>query len=558
MLSNLLCHLSIRNFTLVDRLELDVSPGLSAITGETGAGKSILLDALSLTLGDRADFDKIRAGAERAEVTTEFDISRNSQARSWLETAALDEGERCILRRAITTGGRSQGWINGQACTMGQLQELGELLISIHGQHEHQNLLRRDEQRRLLDEFADHAKLLGDYQEAFRQWRDAHDQLARLEQQESAQVERLTFLQDALQELDRVAVGSGEFEELELEQARLAHAEALLSGLFKAQQLLSENDEVNSCQLVRQVLGHIDQLPLQTAAIEEARTLLDAAFINLEEASTTLRRALDQTELDPARLEEVELRLSTLFQLARKHRVQAAQLAAYHRELRDEIAVLADPQGRIDALRAQVDQFHKSCLTLAQKLSSGRQRAAKAMAKAINAYFPTLAMPGADLIIQVQEEAEHLGAWGIDQVEFLICTNPGKSHGPLGKIASGGELSRISLAIQMISAGSDNTPVLVFDEVDSGIGGATAERVGDLLRQLGERAQVICVTHLPQVASRAQHQLRVEKEVEGGETRTHIALLKFDARVEEIARMLGGQLTPQSLEHARVMLATHN
>lgn len=554
--TDLLCQLSIRNFTLVDSLDLELHTGLTAITGETGAGKSILLDALSLTLGDRADFDKIRSGSERAEVTAQFNVSGNTQAKSWLEESALDSEDDCIMRRVISSAGKSQGWINGQPCTMAQLQELGELLISIHGQHEHQNLLRRNEQRRLLDEYADHADLLNNYANAWSEWLATQEQLKQLESDQASTLERIEALEHELEELDQLAVGEDEFELLEQEQAQLSHAEALLSGMYQAQQLLSEGDEANACQLCLQTLQKLGNLPVQTPEIEEVNNLVDSALINLQEAASSLTHALDKMELDPKRLEQVEQRLSAVFHTARKYRVAPEQLAAHHQSIREELGELDNPQQRLESLRTKATQQHDACLEIARQISANRKAAAKKMASEINTHFSSLAMPGAELLIQIATTDNQLNANGMDQIEFLICTNPGKSHGPLSKVASGGELSRVSLSIQMVTARSESTPVLIFDEVDAGIGGNTADRVGELLRELGQRAQVVCVTHLPQVASRAMQQLRVEKQVSGEQTSTNIELLSEDTRIEEIARMLGGQMTTRSLEHAREMLSS--
>lgn len=554
--THLLCQLSIRNFTLVDSLDLELHGGLTAITGETGAGKSILLDALSLTLGDRADFDKIRSGAERAEVTAQFNVSGNTQAKTWLETSALESDDDCIMRRIITSSGKSQGWINGQPCTMAQLKELGELLISIHGQHEHQNLLRRSEQRRLLDEYADHPELLLSYTKAWESWQSAREALDQLESDQNASLERIETLERELEELDQLGVAAEEFETLEQEQAQLSHAEDLLGGMYQAQQYLSEGDEVNACQLCLQTQQKLASLPVQTKEVEEVSALVDSALINLQEAASALSHALDRMELDPKRLEQVEQRLSAIFHTARKFRVPPEQLHAHHQDLRDELEKLDNPQKQLEALRAKAKQQHETCLQLAGQLSDNRHKAAQKMAREINTHFSSLAMPGADLLIQVTSDQKQLNSTGLDQIEFLICTNPGKSHGPLSKVASGGELSRVSLSIQMVSARSENTPVLIFDEVDAGIGGNTADRVGALLKELGARAQVICVTHLPQVASCATRQLRVEKQVVGEQTSTNIELLGEDTRIEEIARMLGGQLTARSLDHAREMLTS--
>jgi len=554
--TDLLCQLSIRNFTLVDFLDLELHDGLTAITGETGAGKSILLDALSLTLGDRADFDKIRSGAERAEVTAQFNLSGNAQAKTWLEGAALDSEDDCIMRRIITSAGKSQGWINGQPCTMAQLKELGELLISIHGQHEHQNLLRRSEQRRLLDEYADHDDLLGSYDLSWAELLSVQEQLEALETDQSSTLERIDTLERELEELDQLAANEGEFEALEQEQSQLSHAEALLSGMYQAQQLLSEGDEMNACQICLQTQQKLSSLPVQTKEIEEVYSLVDSALINLQEAASSLTHALDKMDLDPKHLEQVEQRLSAIFHTARKYRVAPEQLAEHHQAVRDELGELDNPQKRLESLRAQASEQQDKCLGLARHISNNRHAAAKKMAGEINTHFSSLAMPGAELLIQINSNDKDLTSIGLDQIDFLICTNPGKSHGPLSKVASGGELSRVSLSIQMVSARTENTPVLIFDEVDAGIGGSTADKVGELLQELGQRAQVVCVTHLPQVASRATHHLRVEKQINGDQTSTNIELLAADTRTEEIARMLGGQLTTRSLEHAREMLTS--
>ncbi|MCV6603739.1 MAG: DNA repair protein RecN [Porticoccaceae bacterium] len=558
----MLLSLNITNFTLVESLEVDFDTGMTAITGETGAGKSLTLDALAMALGDRADSDRIRHGTERAEVSALFDVDNISSARHWLQDNdfEMDGDSHCLLRRIFTREGRSRGYINGQPATMQQLQRLGEQLIDIHSQHQHQSLLRRDTYRTLVDDHGDHRKLATQVAQQYRLWRDTQNRLDLLSQQSSELNARRDLLSFQVEELNALGLAPGELESLEKQQALLANAEAILNDSHQLLALCSDDDNHNLLSSLNQACSLAAQIPVQGPQLQEVADMLTNARIQVEEASTSLRQYLDGIEVDPQQLAEMEQRLSDIYQLARKHRVQAEQLTDLHSRLQQELDTLCGGEQDIQQLQEQAEQQRQSYLKSARQLSGKRRQAAQSLGKAINTHLPELAMPGAQLSIELTPLAEAKASpHGLENIDFLIASNPGQPAKPLVKVASGGELSRISLAIQVVAAQHSTTPTLVFDEVDVGIGGTTADVVGRLLRQLGQtgkrRGQVICVTHQPQVASRAHHHLQVSKSSVGDTTHTTLNSLAQTERIDEVARMLGGaRITEQTRTHAQEML----
>ncbi len=551
----MLTHLSVQNFTLVDHLERDFRPGMTVITGETGAGKSIVLDALGQTLGDRADPQRVRPGARRADIHATFDISKLRRAQRWLEEQELQQPEQpgeCLLRRTIGADGRSRAYINGQPVTLGQLGTLGEMLIDLHSQHEHQSLLRKDTHRRLLDDFGGQTTLAREVRESWRHWQEQLAEYTRLRDNADEVSARYQLLSYQVEELEQLALGDGELEELEREQRSLANAEEILQGSQQLAALCGDDEQGLTIGLHR-ALHLLRELPEKSPALTEAEQLLASAQIQVEEAQREIERHLDDFTLDPQRLAEVEERLSAVYNIARKHRVSPAELPELTRQLSDELQSLRGGDARLEALAAAVSQAESGYRTLAERLSTARRKAGERLARQVNSQLKALAMESARLTVAIGEDKP--GLHGLEDIEFLIATNPGQSPRPLNKVASGGELSRISLAIQVVTAQTSATPTLVFDEVDVGIGGATGDVVGNLLRQLGERGQVICVTHLAQVASKGHQHLQVQKTTRKTSAATTLVELSGDTRVEEIARMLGGaDLTEQSLAHARDIL----
>ncbi|WP_346837394.1 DNA repair protein RecN [Microbulbifer sp. SAOS-129_SWC] len=552
----MLLHLSISQFTLVDQLELEFGAGTSTLTGETGAGKSITLDALGLALGDRGNAELVRAGAKRADIHATFDISDHPQAAAWLEEQEMDAGREVILRRVIGADGRSRAYINGQPVTLLQLRALGEQLIDIHSQHEHQSLLKKDTHRRLLDEYAEAQEAAAETRIHYKTWRDQHRRYRALADSAEETQARRELLEYQLQELEQLNLQPGEVEELESEQRRLANAGEILSGSYQLAAMLS-GGEGDIAEQLHRALQLVSAMPAQSPALAEVAQMLDSARIQVDEAAGTLSRHIDGFEMDPERLAEVEERLSAVYQTARKHRVQPDELAGLQQQLQTELDEIGAPDA-LDRLAAECEQLEQQFRASAAKLSAQRVDAATRMAAAVNAQLADLAMPHARVELALQP-LEKPAASGLEEVEILIATNPGQPPRSLGKIASGGELSRVSLAIQVVTAQTSRTPTLVFDEVDVGIGGATGDVVGRLLRQLGESrngraGQVICVTHLAQVAARAHRQYLVEKHSDGDAAFVALRELKGDERSGEIARMLGGETTAQSLAHAEEML----
>jgi len=553
----MLRHLQIHDLVIVERLELELAPGMSALTGETGAGKSILIDALGLVLGAQADKAMIRAGAERAEVSALFDLDALPQAAAWLAERGLEAEGECVLRRVLVREGRSRAFINGRPATRQLLLELGERLVQIHGQHEHQRLLKSGEQRRLLDAWGGHQKLLQEVAQHHGHWRALDERLERLQRQADDGRRRLDYLAFQIEELRRLAPEADEVESLIEEQKRLANADRLGSELGALVHRLLESDPS-----LQEELGRLarETETLATELLQEAAPaaeLLDSARIQVEEAGALLRDLAVGVEHDPARLAEVERRLGALHDAARKHRVPVEALPQRLAELEAEYQTLDDAEATIETLEKERAEAWQAYLTACGKLRRRRQGAAKRLSRLLTQSMQELAMEGGRFDIEIGERApEKAARHGLDEVSFLVSANPGQPLAPLAKVASGGELSRLSLAIQVATAHLGEVPTLIFDEVDVGIGGAVAEKVGRLLRQLGEQRQVLCVTHLPQVAGQAHHHYRVRKQRKKNRTYTTIEPLDQAARIEEIARMVGGsRITAESRRHARQLIA---
>ena len=548
----MLLSININNYTLVESLEIEFSKGTTAITGETGAGKSLVLDALGMALGDRADSDTIRHGKKRAEITAAFDISSTPEAKNWLHSNDLDADDQCILRRLYTTEGRSRGYINGQSCTMQQLQTLGDMLTDIHSQHEHQSLLRRETHRRLLDEYANTTELATEVAASYQQWNSANKQLNNLLEHADELTARKDLLTFQVQELQQLGLDNNELGNLEKEQQTLANADQILQDSHSLLAVCDQDESFNIREGLNRALTILSGLKHRPEALGNAEELLQSSMIQVEEAIHEISNHIDRFEADPQRLQQVEERLSAIFQLSRKHRVNGDQLAETLESLEAELQELKGGGESIETLQKELSKLADNYTAKSAKLSKQRTKAAAVMANEINQQLQLLSMEGAELVVSISPLSEgEFRATGNEDIEFLIATNPGQPHKPLQKIASGGELSRVSLAIQVVAAAHSNIPTLVFDEVDVGIGGSTADIVGQLLKQLGDRGQVISVTHQPQVAAHAHHHYRASKVVETNSAESLMTPLDQQQRVEELARMLGGaKVTDQTLSHA--------
>ena len=553
----MLANLSIHQFALVEHMELEFGAGMSVITGETGAGKSILLDALGLALGQRAEAGCVRKGASKAEVCATFKTNSNAQA--WLKSYDFPSDDEVILRRIISAEGRSRGYINGRPVPANDLKEIASHLIDVHSQHAHQRLLEKDTPRQLLDSYAGLSEQTTKVSGLYRQWQTQYRQLKSL-QEESAELQaQRQLLTYQVEELRELAIGELELDELEAEHKRLANAEnTLLSGQSAVIACLGDdNSEQAATQMVYQAIHQLQQIDDRHPHLEEARDLLQQAHIQLEEAGNSLQRYLDGVDINPHRLQQIESRLSDIYTMARKHHINAQQVYAHWQEQEQALAALSLSDEDLAELRAEVESLYQAFLSEAQALSNARIHAATQMDKDIEAHFEALSLGRARFITQViPQDIKQAQSHGIDDIHFIVQTNPGMPAGPLAKVASGGELSRISLAIQVVTAATSKVPSLIFDEVDVGIGGGTAERVGRLMRKLGNNSQVMCVTHQPQVAAQAHQHFQVSK-VSGDEaTHTRIRELSSKQRAEELARMLGGvEITSQTLAHASEMLA---
>ncbi len=553
----MLIQLSIRNLAIVDSLELELGPGATALTGETGAGKSILVDALALVAGGRASSQSVRPGCERAEVSAVFEVGGIPAVREALSGLEIDDPEgQCVLRRIVGADGRSRAFVNGVPVAVGTLKTLGEQLVDIHGQHAHHALLRRDEQLRLLDEYANHPKLINQVTAIHRSFAEVCREIdANLKAGEDPAT-RLDYLRFQLAELEALNVTPESLAELNEGHSRLAHVSELTTATEEALSAL-DNEEGNSARSQLAVaVRALRRIEAFDSAVGGARALLEEAAIDLDEAQSQLRDYYDRLDSDPGRLEALDRRLAAVHDVARKHRVEPEELPGLLQQLETEVQRLATSGERLDALELRRRALLEEYRDAARRLSESRAAAAARLAVEVAKNLGRLGMSGARFEIQVTpDEARAPAQTGLDRVEFHVAPNPGLPMSPVSRTASGGELSRISLAIQVVDVSTTAVPSIIFDEVDVGVGGGHAEVVGKMLRSLAKHRQVLCVTHLPQVASRANHHVRVLKTATADVTTTEIEYLQGEKRVEEIARMLGGlKLTRQTVAHAREMI----
>ncbi|WP_086982460.1 DNA repair protein RecN [Vibrio aphrogenes] len=551
----MLSHLSINNFAIVKSLQLELFKGMTTITGETGAGKSIAIDALNLCLGGRADCNMVRPGEDKTDITAAFILDNNLNAKRWLEDNELLESGECIIRRIITNEGRSRAFINGNPVPLSQLKALGQTLINIHGQHAHHLLMKPEHQLTLLDQYAGHQQLIQVTKKSYSDWRQLQNQLKTLKANSQENLAQKQLLEYQVKELDEVALGETEFEELEQQHKVLSSSGQIAMTCQQTINELYEGEDVNAMALLHSVSHSLVELADLDPSLSHLSSLISEAMIQLEEVNSELRHYADSIDVDPAHIAEVEERFSKVMTTARKHHVRPEDLYQYHQEIKAQIEALDCSDEKFEQLENEVTEKYQIFLMAAEKLSKSRHRYAKELNKLISHSMHELSMEKAQFCIDIVSNEKHSAPLGIDQISFLVSTNPGQPLQALAKVASGGELSRISLAIQVITAQKVQTPSLIFDEVDVGISGPTASVVGKMLRQLGESTQVLCVTHLPQVAGCGHQQLFVAKQTKAGKTETQIHQLSEQQRIDELARLLGGStITDSTKANAKELL----
>lgn len=554
-------ELNIRNFAIIKQLELEVDDGLTVVTGETGAGKSIVLGALNLLLGSRAEANMIRHGEDQCEITALFSIKRQQNVKEWLSRKDLaDENELnyCLVRRIVRSSKPTKCYINDQPTTLASLKELGLMLVDLHGQHEHQSLLRLSHQRHIIDQFAGHEDGLRAMAAIASHVSRVKRELLQNSQSQTDNQDRMELMSFQLNELDETNVQPGEFEELEQEHLRLSHSQSLEDGVVSAMDSLFHNETSNVTSELGKTINQISELVSVDQSLAPTEELLNSALAQIEEVQSLLDTSLRRIDQDPERLSEVEQRRDTLINLARKHRCSEAELPTKHKELKDEYERLETKHLQPEKLQKQLGELLVKYHKIANLISDRRQAVAAQLSKEITLQMQDLGMRGGELSISVEPQISDeliISENGIDQVEFLVSTNHGMPLKSLNKTASGGELSRISLAIQVITSEKSDTPTLVFDEVDVGVGGKIAQIVGMRLRNLGQNAQVLCITHQPQVAAQGNQHLLIDKISKGGDTHSTLIKLDDEMRTTEIARMLGGsEITDRTRAHAQEML----
>lgn len=556
----MLCHLEIDNLAIVKHVEVEWRSGMTTITGETGAGKSIGIDALSLCLGSRADAGLVRPGANKTEVSASFDISKLPQAKLWLEQEQLNQTDSpndCLIRRVISKEGRSRAYINGSQVPLQQLRTFGEHLISIHGQHAHQLILKPEHQRTLIDQYANHSTLLTQTETHYKQWKALVTEQKQLIENYEKQQAQKQLLEYQVSELNEFDLQEDEWGNLEQEHKRLANGQDLQHQAYHHLNAIYEGDESNAYRLISSAAHELSALAQLDESLQDIAGILHDAAVQVEEAGRELSSYVERIDLDPARLADVEQRVSQVIQLARKHQVQPADLYFHHQKLLDELTRLNTDENRLHSMDEAIAQAKDEFLKVALALSESRIKSAAELTEQIQSKLNVLSMENAKFEVFITQNPDSPSKYGIDTLEFLVSANSGQPLQPLGKVASGGELSRISLAIQVIIGANVSTPTLIFDEVDVGVSGPTAIAVGKLLKQLGNHAQIICVTHLPQVAAQGHQQLFVCKQQVGDSTETFIKSLDKSGRIDELARLLGGEnITAATRKNAKELLAS--
>ena len=554
----MLTQLTINNFAIVRQLEIELAKGMSVITGETGAGKSIAIDALGLCLGQRIETSMVREGQERAEICASFFIEPTNPAYQWLQEQELQDPDNpsdCILRRVINADGRSKAFINSTPVSASQLKEIGQYLIHINGQHASQLLLKNDYQLQLVDTFAHHNDLLAQMREDYRAWKNLQTQVKTFQQKVAENAAKKQLLQYQVEELDEFALRPNEYLELEEDQRRLSNSEQLTQLSQSALQLLSENETVSIDSMLYRATQYIDELSELDPRYVSVQTMLNDALIQVQEATSEVQHLASHIEQDPMLLQEIEQRLGQALQLARKHNVKPEELVEWHQKLKAELTALLDFSESEERLILEEKAAFEKMQRTAKQLHESRCQAAEKLAQQVTHSIKGLAMENAEFFIEVNSDLTKVASNGADNIVFTLRSNLGQQAQPLAKVASGGELSRISLAIQVLTSDQSAIPTLIFDEVDVGISGKTASVVGKLLRQLGDKCQVLCVTHLPQVACHGHHQFNVEKFTVDDKTETKMTALSQEERVPALARLLGGsEITELALANAQEML----
>ena len=554
----MLTQLTINNFAIVRQLEIELAKGMSVITGETGAGKSIAIDALGLCLGQRIETSMVREGQERAEICASFFIEPTNPAYQWLQEQELQDPDNpsdCILRRVINADGRSKAFINSTPVSASQLKEIGQYLIHINGQHASQLLLKNDYQLQLVDTFAHHNDLLAQMREDYRVWKNLQTQVKNFQQKVAENEAKKQLLQYQVEELDEFALRPNEYLELEEDQRRLSNSEQLTQLSQSALQLLSENETVSIDSMLYRATQYIDELSELDPRYASVQTMLNDALIQVQEATSEVQHLASHIEQDPMLLQEIEQRLGQALQLARKHNVKPEELVDWHQKLKAELTALLDFSESEERLILEEKAAFEKMQHTAKQLHESRSQAAERLAQQVTDSIKGLAMENAEFFIEMNSDLTKVAANGADNIVFTLRSNLGQQAQPLAKVASGGELSRISLAIQVLTSDQSAIPTLIFDEVDVGISGKTASVVGKLLRQLGNKCQVLCVTHLPQVACHGHHQFNVEKFTVDDKTETKMTALSQEERVPALARLLGGsEITDLALANAQEML----
>ena len=553
----MLMNLQVRDFAIVEKIDIEFDSGMTVLTGETGAGKSILVDALGLVLGERGSAQLVRGGAKRADFTAEFNISKLELVKAWLSDNALDLDGECLLRRVINADGRSRAFINGNAVPVSQLKNIGKMLLDIHGQHFHQSLGRRSVQRDLLDYFGGLLSQREEVATTYSTWIAIAERLKLLLNADADRASRLDLLAFQVHELDALGLTDGEFDTLNIERQKLQNSGRIADGITATLDALIDSERNNVNDLIAKATRSLGSLSVFDQSLTPLLEMLNSASIQISEATEALRRYGEEIDMDPQRHNWVEERLDALQAAARKHRIPVGELSSLLVRLRDEHDELTHSEERGRELEIQVNMMRDEFLCKAHALSKVRRKTGRRFSAAVTEAMTGLGMPGGVFEVSISPlDEDSARPYGIDNIEFLISANPGQKTQPLAKIASGGELSRMSLAIQVIASGGSAIPTMVFDEVDSGVGGGVAEMVGRRLQEIGENRQVLCVTHLPQVASLADHHFRISKVTDGKSTRTALQALSKDERIEELARMLGGvEITAKTLEHADEMLS---
>lgn len=552
----MLTQLTVNDFAIVDTLDIEFGSKMTTITGETGAGKSIAIDAISLCLGARGEATMVRPGGKRADISATFSVESNKPALKFLRQHELDNDDACIIRRVISKEGRSKGFINGKPVPISQLKEIGIFLLNIHGQHAHQGLLDSALQLTLLDQYANHQKLNAKVALSHQNYSQIKTELKHLQQTQQQAEARVQLLQYQVEELDAFDLTPGEFEQIEQEHQRLSNSESIQLSCHRLLQQLTDDDNINIESALNSALNTLDELIEQDASIEPLTEMLNGALIQVQESAQELTSYYDNIEQNPERLAQLDERLSKAMQLARKHQVTPQELPTLHQQIHDELQAINHDDKRVLELQAQLEiitlQYHQQ----AQQLSQSRQKYAAKLERLVTKSMARLSMEHGKFAIAVNfNKDSNINKHGLDSVSFLVSTNPGQPLEALNKVVSGGELSRISLAISVITANKVATPTLIFDEVDVGISGPTAATVGEMLRELGESTQIACVTHLPQVAGCGHHQMRVVKHTDGRTTQTTMVPLSHTERIHELARLLGGNsISDNTLANAQELL----